>query len=227
MQKANGHPLEAGSHSFVGARFQVCFTPLPGFFSPFPRGTSPLSVIAECLALGGGPPCFGLGFTCPALLGIPPGGGAAPATGLSPCAAGPSRPFACPPAVPGGGPTTPGRVRPGLGSAAFARRYLRYHCCFLLLGVLRCFTSPGVASPAYAFGRGWRPAKGAGFPHSGTPGSKRACRSPGTIAACRALPRLAMPRHPPCARMRLAGSSPALALTLQLFYSQTLLLSKI
>ena len=31
----------------------------------------------------------------------------------------------------------------GLGSSAFARRYSRNHCCFLLLRVLRCFSSPG------------------------------------------------------------------------------------
>jgi hypothetical protein len=55
MQKANGHVLRR-SHSFVGARFQVSFTPLPGFFSPFPRGTCSLSVITEYLALEGGPP---------------------------------------------------------------------------------------------------------------------------------------------------------------------------
>ena len=59
----------------MGARFQVCFTPLPGFFSPFPRGTCPLSVTVSCLALEGGPPCFGRGFACPALLGMPRGGG--------------------------------------------------------------------------------------------------------------------------------------------------------
>ena len=39
----------------------------------------------------------------------------------------------------------------------------------------------------------------AGLPHSGTPGSQPACGSPGTIAACRALLRLSVPRHPPCA----------------------------
>ena len=31
---------------------------------------------------------------------------------------------------------------PGLGSSAFARHYLRNHCYFLLLRVLRCFSSP-------------------------------------------------------------------------------------
>lgn len=39
----------------------------------------------------------------------------------------------------------------------------------------------------------------AGFPHSGIPGSRAVCASPGPIAACRALRRLPMPRHPPCA----------------------------
>ncbi len=37
----------------------------------------------------------------------------------------------------------------------------------------------------------------AGFPHSGIPGSKPACGSPGLIAACHALHRPPVPRHPP------------------------------
>ena len=49
-------------------RFQVYFTPLPGFFSPFPHGTSSLSVDYEYLALEDGPPIFGQDSTCPALL---------------------------------------------------------------------------------------------------------------------------------------------------------------
>ena len=48
--------------------FRRCFTPLPGCFSPFPHGTGPLSVAGECLALGGGPPCFPPGSSCPAVL---------------------------------------------------------------------------------------------------------------------------------------------------------------
>ena len=44
--------------------------PSTGFFSPFPHGTSSLSVTNEYLALEGGPPRFRPGFTCPALLGI-------------------------------------------------------------------------------------------------------------------------------------------------------------
>ena len=34
----------------------------------------------------------------------------------------------------------------GLGCSAFARHYLRNHCCFLLLWVLRCFSSPRLPS---------------------------------------------------------------------------------
>ena len=36
------------------------------------------------------------------------------------------------------------RNKTGLGYSAFARRYLRNHYCFLLLRVLRCFSSPGL-----------------------------------------------------------------------------------
>ena len=45
---------------------------------------------------------------------------------------------------------------------------------------------------------------GGGLPHSEISGSKRACRSPKLIAAYRVLRRLMMPRHPSCARIRLA-----------------------
>ena len=31
-----------------------------------------------------------------------------------------------------------------MGCSAFARHYLRNHCCFLFLRVLRCFSSPGM-----------------------------------------------------------------------------------
>src|SRR3546814_550102 len=42
--------------------------PSSGCFSPFPHGTSSLSVIQEYLGLEGGPPTFRQGFTCPSLL---------------------------------------------------------------------------------------------------------------------------------------------------------------
>ena len=53
--------------------FRFYFTPLPRFFSPFPHGTSPLSVAREYLALGGGPPSFLRGSSCPVVLRVPQG----------------------------------------------------------------------------------------------------------------------------------------------------------
>ena len=49
--------------------FRVYFTPLPGFFSPFPHGTGSLSVAREYLALEGGPSRFTRNSTGSALLG--------------------------------------------------------------------------------------------------------------------------------------------------------------
>lgn len=68
LQKARGHRRQNGSRCLGAHGFRRCFTPLSGCFSPFPRGTGSLSVIGECSALEGGPPCFARGFTCPALL---------------------------------------------------------------------------------------------------------------------------------------------------------------
>jgi hypothetical protein len=54
----------------VSTRFQVLFhDPSPGCFSPFPHGTSPLSVTREYSGLGGGPPRFTRNFTGSVLLG--------------------------------------------------------------------------------------------------------------------------------------------------------------
>ena len=125
MQKANRNGHAGRRDSCVGARFQVSFTPLAGCFSPFPRGTRSLSVTIECLALEGGPPRFGQGFTCPALLGIPLGLPSISGTGLSPPMAGLSRPFPYRRKVPRRGPATPESRLSGLGSCAFARHYSR------------------------------------------------------------------------------------------------------
>ena len=137
----------------------------------------------------------------------PPGGRERRRKGLSPAAADPSRPFRrrLPPPTKGG-PTTPGARRhaPGLGCSPFARRYWGNHSCFLLLPVLRCFSSGGSPPP-----RKRRAARlpRAGFSRSGTPGSKAICASPGIFAACRALRRLGEPRHPPCALSHLRAPS--------------------
>jgi len=43
MQKVRSHPLR-GSYCLYACGFRIYFTPLPGFFSPFPHGTGSLSV---------------------------------------------------------------------------------------------------------------------------------------------------------------------------------------
>src|SRR6266700_7711272 len=63
--------LSWGSHFLYAYGFRIYFTPLPGFFSPFPHGTGSLSVDHEYLALEDGPPIFRQDYTCPALLVVP------------------------------------------------------------------------------------------------------------------------------------------------------------
>ena len=53
---------------FVSTRFQVLFHSPPGVLFTFPSRYYSLSVTGSYLALGGGPPCFIPGFTCPVLL---------------------------------------------------------------------------------------------------------------------------------------------------------------
>ena len=92
--------------------------------------------------MGGGPPAFPQGFTCLVVLRILLISHSLSPTGLSPSLAGLSRTFPVKSsslnAV-----HTPGCTHSGLGSSAFARRYLRNHCCFLFLRLLRCFSSAG------------------------------------------------------------------------------------
>ena len=82
----------------------------------------------------------------------------------------------------------------GLGSSAFARHYLRNHCYFLFLWVLRCFSSP--RSPTRS-----RVSRSSldGLPHSDISGSRCICHSPELFAAYHVLLRLREPRHPPYA----------------------------
>ena len=63
----------------------------------------------------------------------------------------------------------------------------------------KMFQFPCLPSRTYGFSTGWLGMTPAGFPHSGTPGSKPARRLPEAIAADSALHRLLAPGHPPCA----------------------------
>ena len=83
MQKARRHPKRAPTacKRMVSGSISL---PYSGFFSPFPHGTSSLSVSQEYLALADGPARFIQGFTCPALLRIPLSITLFTYTGLSP-----------------------------------------------------------------------------------------------------------------------------------------------
>ena len=62
---------------------------------------------------------------------------------------------------------------------------------------------------------------GGGFPHSDIRGSKPADGSPRLFAVCRVLHRLTVPRHPSCARIRLARYNLASRYVAILFKSST------
>ena len=199
MQKARRHHHKMAPTACRRMVSGTVSLPCKGCFSPFPHGTCSLSVSGECLALADGPAGFTRGSTCPALLRNTAGGGMwLRIRGCHPL----RRDF--PDASPHHNTNAPTRIlqppdgldRPGLGSAPFARHYWGYHCCFLFLRLLRCFSSPGSPPRNTARMAGHHPA---GLPHSDTPGSKAACASPGIFAACRVLHRLPEPRHPPCA----------------------------
>jgi hypothetical protein len=70
---------------------------------------------------------------------------------------------------------------------------------FLFLGLLRCFTSPRLASLDYSFIQRYSDFTRSGFSHSDIHGSLPACGSPWLIATCYVLLRLLAPRHPPFA----------------------------
>ena len=76
---------------------------------------------------------------------------------------------------------------------AFARHYLRNHCYFLFLRVLRCFSSPGSPTASMRCDG----ITSIGFPHSDIRGSRGICPSPRLFAACHVLLRLREPQASP------------------------------
>jgi hypothetical protein len=103
----------------------------------------------------------------------------------------------------------PGKTSPpGLASSAFARHYSRNHIRFLFLGLLRCFTSPRLASLDYELIQRYWPVKASGLSHSEIHGSEPACGFPWLIATCYVLHRLLAPRHPPFALSSLITKLP-------------------
>lgn len=106
-------------------------------------------------------------------------------TGLSPSVADPPRPF-----------PSESRNSSPFGLLRFRSPLLTESILFLLLPVLRCFSSRGSLRRGMCSPSGDATYR-AGFPHSGTRGSKPEDGSPRPIAAFRALRRQPVPRHPP------------------------------
>ena len=147
----------------VDVRFQVLFHSPLGVLFTFPSRYSSLSVAEEYLALEGGPSGFPRGFTCPAVLGCPTASRTSFAYRIVTFCDGP---FQTPSARssfrlairaspvgshnPAATTVTPLHDS-GLGSSRFARRYSGNRFFFPLLGVLRCFSSPGSLQIAYVF----------------------------------------------------------------------------
>ena len=97
-------------------------------------------------------------------------------------------------------------IADGLGFSHFARRYFGNRCFFLLLRVLRCFSSPRSLLASYVFRCGCVHITAHGFPHSDICGSMDMCSLPQLFAACHVLRRLPVPRHPPYALIHLTSS---------------------
>ena len=156
-----------------------------GCFSPFPHGTGSLSVRNEYLALRDGPRGFKQGFSCPALLRYllrvwitfayatvtlfgSPFQRTQLATRLVTLLLQALQP--------------PNYLNStGLGCSDFARHYSRNRGFFLLLEVLRWFTSLRSPAPAYVFsGASMRVAHG-GFPIRKSP-DQRLCAAPRSLS---------------------------------------------
>src|SRR5690606_19067094 len=214
LQKARCHPCYGGSNGLYANGFRYYFTPLPGYFSPFPHGTCPLSVIWEYLGLPGGPGGFTRDFSGPVLLGILSKPLRHFDYGIATLCDWPFNAIRLYRVVTCADRQISVRVpQPrscnacrlshtiGLACSGFARHYLRNHCCFLFLWVLRCFTSPRSLYPPYIFRREslGRHAAQRGFPIRRPSDQSSFISSPRIIADYYVLHRLQMPRHPPFA----------------------------
>ena len=188
----------------MDARFQVCFTPLAAVLFAFPSRYLFAIGHQGVFSLGGWSPRIRTEFHVLRPTRDPRGSGRAFGYGaVTRC--GPAFQL-CPPSLSGtvSESRNPGKQASRFGLLRFRSPLLTQCHRFLFLWVLRCFTSPRVASADYVFIRRWPPMKVAGLPHSEISGSKPVDGSPKLIAVFRVLHSLLMPRHPSCARIRLA-----------------------
>ena len=175
------------------------FTPLPGFFSPFPLGTCSLSVTRKYLALRDGPRRFRQDYTCPAVLRIPLRVFIISFTGLSPTTV-----------------LLPSKfnynknlwlfievLQPQnefwFGLFPFRSPLLRKSIFLSLPPVTKMFQFTGLNLHTYEFSMQYLRITTSGFPHSEISGSKFTYNSPKHIVVRHVLHLLLVPRHPPSA----------------------------
>ena len=170
--------------------FRIYFTPLPGFFSPFPHGTGSLSVDNEYLALEDGPPIFRQDFTCPALL----------VSSLVPHMRFRVRGYhPLWPPFPGRSANTGAKTRRLI---PFRSPLLRESRLISVPPVTEMFQFSGFA-PLALWIQARVTSKRPGFPIRTSADQGPFAGSPQLIAGCRVLHRLLSPRHPPHALIRL------------------------
>ena len=182
--------------------FQVLFHSPPGVLFTFPSQYSALSVTSQYLALRGGPRSFPQGFSCPVVLRMPLHAPCLRLRGFHPFQ----------PAFPG-------------SSAGFPRAHLcgslpRRACTPVWAPSLSLAATQEIDVSFFSSGyldvsvhrvplhtlwigvwiHGVFPC---GFPHSDIRGSLDICSSPRLFAAYHVFHRLLVPRHPPCALIRL------------------------
>ena len=145
MQKARRHRHDGGSDRLQAHGFRNSFTPLVGVLFTFPSRYSYTIGLTGVFSLAGWSRRIHTGFHVPRATqdtGMPRettgtelSSSAAPLSSGFPSIRKCNRPVLLPRHGPQG-------TRAGLGCSPFARHYWGNHCCFLFLGVLRCFSSP-------------------------------------------------------------------------------------
>ena len=189
----------------MDARFQVCFTPLAAVLFAFPSRYLFAIGHQVVFSLGGWSPRIRTEFHVlrPTRDAGRPGGGFR-IRGYHPLwrrfpAASPIRPGAMPRS------RDPGEQAPRFGLLRFRSPLLAQSRLISVPQGTEMFHFPWCGSAGLSlFIPRRRPAKAVGFPHSDTPGSRPVDGSPRIVAVFRVLHRLLMPRHPSCARIRLA-----------------------
>jgi len=213
---------ERGDRSLTACRSAVSvvsFTPLPGCFSPFPRGTVRYRS-TQVFSLGEWSPPLPTGYLMPRGTRVhhPPSrpavdhgaltlhGGSFQILRLA---------ALCPATTRQSHPIMPHNPHPatpaGLTRDGFRLLPVRSPLLgesFLFLGVLRCFSSPTYRHPVYVFNRGYQAITPGELPHSGIDGALPTCGPPSLFAACRALLRPVSPRHPPRTALYVSYSRP-------------------